>query len=156
MNRVGLNEISRMKEQVQELLRRVQSTADFGYVAFDSINATNELGDNALHCVWNDMEAVMLLVENGVDVNKNGENGFTPLKVAAEFASPAIVEYLIAHGANPTALYAEETYDAEKHKLHLQKLSQQIDALETQVNEQSGISAQQNAQATTHPKGRAV
>lgn len=134
-----------MNEQVRELLSRVRSTADFGYVAFDSINATNELGDNALHCVcvWDDMEAVKILVENGIDVNKCGENGFTPLKVAAEFASPKVVEFLIAHGADPTALYAEETYDAAKHKLHLQRLSQQIETLTAQVAEHCSDSAQQ-------------
>jgi len=134
-----------MNEQVRELLSRVQSTADFGYVAFDSINATNELGDNALHCVcvWDDFEAVKLLVENGIDVNQCGENGFTPLKIAVEYASPKVAEYLIAHGADPSAVNAEETYDAAKQRLHLQRLSQQIESLTAQVAEHCGDSAQQ-------------
>ena len=76
-----------MNKQVMELLRRVQSTADFGYVTFDSINATNALGDNALHCVcvWGDLEAVKQLVENGIDINQRGEHGFTPLRIAIDF-----------------------------------------------------------------------
>jgi hypothetical protein len=32
-----------MNPALRELLSRVQSTADFGYVTFDSVNATNEL-----------------------------------------------------------------------------------------------------------------
>lgn len=40
-----------MNKQVAELLERVGYTADFSYVTFDSINATNAFGDNALHCV---------------------------------------------------------------------------------------------------------
>jgi len=40
-----------MKPAVQAILDRVKKTADFGYVDFTDINATNALGENALHCV---------------------------------------------------------------------------------------------------------
>src|SRR5829696_7993023 len=130
-------EIAHMSEQLLELLRRVQSTADFGYVTFDSINTTNALGDNALHCVcvWGDLEAAKLLVENGIDINQRGERGFTPVKVALDFGFPEIAEYLIANGEDPAATEAAETFDSEKHVLHLQRLGQQIEMLEKQIAE---------------------
>jgi hypothetical protein len=89
-----------MNKSVIELLGQVKSTADFGYVTFDSINATNELGDNALHCVcvWGDMDAAKLLVENGIDVNQEGEFGFTPLRIAVDFGYLEIAEYLRISG----------------------------------------------------------
>ena len=138
-----------MNEQILELLRRVQSTADFGYVTFDSINVTNALGDNALHCVcvWGDLEAAKLLVENGIDVNQRGELGFTPLKVAVDFGFPRIAEYLIANGADQSAIDEEETFDPEKHALHLQRLGAQMEALEKHIAEQCGNDAQQPAAA---------
>jgi len=133
-----------MNEKVLELLRLVQSTADFGYVTYDSINATNALGDNALHCVcvWGDLEAAKLLVENGIDVNQRGERGFTPLKVAVDFGFPSIAEYLIANGANRAAADVEEPFDPARHALHLQRLGEQIEVLEKQIAQQCGDDAQ--------------
>jgi len=145
-----------MNDQVLELLRRVQSTADFGYVRFDSINATNALDDNALHCVcvWGDLEAAKLLVENGINVNQRGERGFTPLKVAVDFGFPRIAEYLIANGADRSAIDAEETFDPERHALHLQRLGEHIEALEKQIAEQCGNDVQQFVAADAPPSAR--
>jgi ankyrin repeat protein len=125
-----------MKAQVRELLKKIQSTADFGSVSFDSINDTNALGDNALHCVciWGDIEAVKLLVENGIDLHQRGEFGFTPLRVAAEFGHAAIVEYLLAEGADPSALDAPEVFDREANDRHLASLCEQIRRLEDQFS----------------------
>jgi len=80
-----------MGENLHELLERVKSTADFGYVEFNSINDTNALGDNALHCVcvWDYFEAAALLIENGINVNQIGEEGFTPFDVASDLAEKA-------------------------------------------------------------------
>ncbi|MDD2720032.1 MAG: ankyrin repeat domain-containing protein [Gallionella sp.] len=121
-----------LNERVVELLKKVKSTADFGYVKFDSINATNELGDNALHCVcvWGDLEAAKLLVENGINVNQQGELGFTPLRVAVDFGHNSITEYLKANGADSAAVDAPEKFDAEKNSLHFLRLGEEIEALE--------------------------
>jgi ankyrin repeat protein len=126
-----------MNERVVELLDRVKSTADFGYVVFDSINATNALGDNALHCVcvWGDLDSAKLLVENGINVNQPGEFGFTPLKVAFDFGHFAIAEYLKANGADPSTIDAPENFDPERNALHLQRLGENIEALEKQMDE---------------------
>jgi hypothetical protein len=121
--------------QIRELLDRVQSTADFGYVSFNSIHDTNVFGDNALHCVcvWGDLEAVQLLVANGINLNQRGEHGFTPVRVAAEFEHKDIVNYLLSQGADPTALDAPEMWDATAFSTHSEILGQQIEKLEAQL-----------------------
>ena len=124
-----------MNDQVRELLSRVQSTADFGYVTFDSINSTNSFGDNALHCIcrWGDLAAAKLLVENGININQVGEHGFTPLRVATEFGHTELSAYLVANGADAAALQAAETFDPKASAQHMRGLSEQIAKLEEQV-----------------------
>jgi len=94
-----------MKPEVQAILDRVKETADFGYVDFTDINATNALGDNALHCVivWGDYAATRVLIENGIDIQKHGEHGYTPLHQACAFGHKDIVELLLQSGADPFA-----------------------------------------------------
>jgi uncharacterized protein len=120
--------IMAMNESVIELLDRIKSTPDFCYVVFDSINATNALGDNALHCVcvWGELESAQLLVSNGIDINQQGEFGFTPLRVAVEFGNFKVAEYLKANGADPASIDAPEKFDREREALHLRKLEQEI------------------------------
>lgn len=117
-----------MKTHVRELLDRVQSTVDFGYVPFPSINDVNALGDNALHCicVWGDIEAAKLLVESGIDLHQQGEFGFTPLRVASDFGHSHIVEYLLAAGADPSALVAPEVFDGLAHAQHMTLLASEL------------------------------
>ena len=124
-----------MKANVRELLEKVRSTADFGSVPFESINDTNALGDNALHCVcvWGDLEAAKLLVENGINLHQRGEFGFTPLRVAAEFEHSLLVQYLLASGADPSALDAPEVFDREANAKHMNSLREQVKRIEVQV-----------------------
>jgi ankyrin repeat protein len=117
-----------MNDQIQDLLRSVQNTSDFGYVDFHSINDTNALGDNALHCVcsWGDMDAARMLVENGINLNQRGELGFTPLNVAIVFGHLSLADYLLAQGADPQALEAEPSFDRERQILHVKRLAEHI------------------------------
>lgn len=121
-----------MNDELRKLLQKVQSTADHGYVTFDTINDTNELGDNALHCVcyWGDYEAVKLLVENGIEVNQRGEYGLTPLGVALYEGHQKIADYLIANGATASPIEEQGKYYHEKHRLHMRRLSEEIEKLE--------------------------
>lgn len=137
-----------MNEALRELLQKVQSTADFGYVPFDSINDTNALGDNALHCacVWGDLEAVKLLVENGIEINQPGEFGFRPLNIAHDFGFREIADYLVAKGADTSVIGMEEVFDREKWDLHMQRLAEGIEALAKRIEEECGKSAQQVAE----------
>lgn len=43
---------------------------------------------------------VIILVENGANVNAQSLNGFTPLYMAAQENHEAVVRYLLSHGAN--------------------------------------------------------
>ena len=94
-----------MKPEVQAILARVKETADFGYVDFADINATNAVGENALHCVivWGDYDAARILIENGIDIQKHGDQGYTPLHEACAFGHKEIVELLLENGADPFA-----------------------------------------------------
>ena len=114
------------------MLRKVQSTADFGYVIFDSINATNAFGDNALHCVcvWDDLAIAKLLVENGINVNQSGEFGFTPLRIASQLSSTELISYLLENGADPRALDAPEVFDPKANSAHMAGLDEQLALLE--------------------------
>lgn len=121
-----------MNDQIQDLLRSVQNTPDFGYVDFHSINDTNALGDNALHCVcgWGDMDAARILVENGINLNQRGELGFTPLNVAMVFGHRSLADYLLAQGADPRALETEPCFDRERQILHVKRLTEHLRELE--------------------------
>lgn len=52
----------------------------------------------------NDIPTVMLLVENGADINQTDRMGFTPLHIAAWNGYVELTEYLLQKGANPNVL----------------------------------------------------
>ena len=125
-----------MNDQVKAVLGRVRQTADFGYVTFDDISATNALGDNAIHCVcvWGDIEAARLLVEAGININQKGEHGFTPLAVAEDFGHGDIAELLRSRGAVRGGSLATP-HDRERHAEHLRRLDEAIVALQREIDE---------------------
>jgi len=86
------------------LLKTVSDTTDFSYVKFNSINETNLLGANALHCVaiWGEVSSAQILIENGIEINKNGEHGYTPLHEAISQENIEMVKYLLSNGADPS------------------------------------------------------
>ncbi len=126
-----------MNPEVEAILERVQSTADYGYVDFTDINATNVFGDNALHCVivWGDYEAARTLIANGININQRGELGYTPLHTAYEFDRPEIVKLLLASGADTSERVEDEKpVILVRHREHLEKLSQSIEELAMQID----------------------
>lgn len=127
-----------MNKALRELLDQVESVPDFSGIKLNQVNDTNSFGDNALHCVcvWGDIEAAKLLVENGINIEQQGEGGFTPLKVAQDFAKHELVKYLISIGANKEALNAEFQFDAEKNAQHINKLKEGVDELEKTIDSQ--------------------
>jgi len=57
--------------------------------------------DNCLHiaALRGNLRAVELLVKAGLNVNQQGDMGYTPLHYAA---TPEVVSFLLAHGASTT------------------------------------------------------
>jgi ankyrin repeat protein/cell wall assembly regulator SMI1 len=49
--------------------------------------------------LWNDEELVRALVDAGADVDFRCEDGTTPLYLAAQYGSPAVVQFLLQRGA---------------------------------------------------------
>lgn len=125
-----------MSRDLIELLETIKQTPDFYAVEFSTINDTNALGDNALHCVcvWGDLAAAKLLIENGIDINQRGEGDFTPLNVALELEHQELANYLISAGADTSVIGAKFKYDAEKNREHLQGMAAEIKALEEKIN----------------------
>jgi ankyrin repeat protein len=73
---------------------------------FSDVNACNSDGDNGLHCVvrWDDLSAAKALLDAGIDINKAGDLGYTPLHVACMRGNVEMVRLLIDRGANLFAL----------------------------------------------------
>ncbi len=125
-----------MNKALRELLDQVGSVPDFIGIELRDINDTNAFGDNALHCVcvWGDLDAARLLVAGGINIEQQGEGGFTPLKVADEFGHTEMVSYLLAMGANPDALQAKFQFNPEADARHMKSLRIGIEALEKNRN----------------------
>lgn len=129
-----------MNRDLTELLEKIKGVPDFYGVQFDSVNDTNALGDNALHCVcvWGDINAAKLLIEQGINIDQPGEGGFTPLNLALDFGHQELASYLISAGADTSVIGAEFKYDREKDKKHLQGMAAEIKALEAKLNNTCG------------------
>jgi ankyrin repeat protein len=95
-----------MDEQIKRIFARLRETCDFGKTDFSDVNACNGDGDNGLHCVvrWGDLSAANALIEAGIDVNKAGDLGYTPLHVACMQGNVEMVKLLVDKGANMFAL----------------------------------------------------
>jgi ankyrin repeat protein len=95
-----------MSGQLQTIFARLRETADFADTDFSDVNATSSDGDNALHCVarWGDLAAAKALIEAGIDVNKAGDLGYTPLHVACMQGNAEMVGLMVDSGADVLAL----------------------------------------------------
>lgn len=73
-----------MNEDLQAIFARLRGTSEFAEADFSNVNATSSDGDNALHCVvrWGDVKAAKALFDAGIDINKAGDLGYTPLHIA--------------------------------------------------------------------------
>src|SRR5215475_12543396 len=95
-----------MGDQLEEIFERLHGTIGFADTDFSDVNATSSDGDNALHCVvrWGDLAATKALVDAGIDVNRAGDLGYTPLHVACVQGNAEMVRLLIENGADVFAL----------------------------------------------------
>ena len=99
-------------------------------------NATNALGDNALHCVcvWGDLEAARILIEGGININQKGEHGFTPLAVAEDFGHAGIAELLRSLGARRGGSL-DTPSDPDSRAAHLRRLDEVITTTRREIDE---------------------
>ncbi|MGA9474432.1 MAG: ankyrin repeat domain-containing protein [Terriglobales bacterium] len=95
-----------MDDQIKHIFARLRETCDFAETDFSDVNACSSDGDNGLHCVvrWDDLSAAQALIDAGIDVNKAGDLGYTPLHVACMRGNVEMVRLLIDKGANMFAL----------------------------------------------------
>jgi ankyrin repeat protein len=95
-----------MNSPLELIFSRLRQTADFARTDFSDVNATCSDGDNALHCVvrWDDLTAAKVLIDGGVDINKAGDLGYTPLHAACMKGNAEMVKLLVDKGADLFAL----------------------------------------------------
>src|SRR5580693_1151240 len=95
-----------MDERVEQIFARLRETCDFAETDFSDVNACASDGDNGLHYVvsWDDLAAAKALIDAGIDVDKAGDLGYTPLHVACMRGNIEMVQLLIDNGANLFAL----------------------------------------------------
>lgn len=100
-----------MTDDLVALLEKVKSTADFTYVDFNDVNATNSWSENALHVVafWGDLPFTIARLHG------NDEN--------CEVVSAYLKGLASNHAPSP----------AQKH---IAALSGEIEALEKKINEE--------------------
>src|SRR6266567_1076417 len=91
-----------MNKQLEHIFARLRETCDFAETDFSDVNACSSDGDNGLHCVvrWGDFSAGKTLIDAGIDVNKAGDLGYTPLHVACMNGNVEMVTLLIDKGAD--------------------------------------------------------
>jgi ankyrin repeat protein len=95
-----------MNERTKEILARVHDLPDFEGVDSSDINGCGTDGDNALHVVvrWGDVSDAKELIDAGIDVNKAGDLGYTPLHIACMGGNREMVGLLLESGADLFAL----------------------------------------------------
>jgi ankyrin repeat protein len=93
-------------ERVKRFLASLGELPDFAGIDLSDINRCATDGDNALHfAVRNgDLGLANDLIEAGIEINKAGDLGYTPLHVACICGNLEMVKLLIENGADVFAL----------------------------------------------------
>jgi ankyrin repeat protein len=92
-----------MDEKVRSILAQLRRSPEFDEDAdFSNVNVCAIDGDNALH--WasrsGDSVAAKALIAAGINVNKAGDLGYTPLHVACMQGDLEMIKLLLANGAD--------------------------------------------------------
>jgi hypothetical protein len=83
-----------MQEEVARFLASLRETADFESVDMSDVNACASDGDNALHVAVRKAGVAIAraLMDAGIEINKAGDLGYTPLHVACMYGNLDMVE----------------------------------------------------------------
>jgi ankyrin repeat protein len=95
-----------MDDQLKQIFAKLRGTFGFAKADFSDVNVCDGDGDNALHYVvrWGDLHAAKALIDAGIDVNKAGDLGYTPLHTACMKGNLEMIKLLISKGADLFAL----------------------------------------------------
>ena len=100
-----------MGSGLEEIFARLHGTADFADTDFSDVNATRAVA--TMHSIdvlrWGDLAAAKALIDTGIDVNKAGDLGYTPLHVACLRGNAEMVKLLIDSGVDVFALSEGDT-----------------------------------------------
>ena len=100
-----------MSPEVRAIFERLAELPLWLGVELQHVNACNADGDNALHWVarTGDVDAAKLLLAAGIEIDKRGDLGHTPLHEAAAAGHKEMVLLLVEHGADVFALTEGDT-----------------------------------------------
>jgi ankyrin repeat protein len=95
-----------MNDAVALILSSLRESCDFAESDLSGINACAGDGDNALHVLVrrDDLSGAKALIEAGIDINKAGDLGYTPLHNACMRGNMDMVKLLVEKGADLFAL----------------------------------------------------
>lgn len=98
--------VTGLNEEVKHILDSMRDSADFIDRDMSDINVSAIDGDNALHSIVRsgDLRAAKLLIEAGIDLNKAGDLGFTPLHIACMQGNFEMAALLVGKGADLFAM----------------------------------------------------
>ncbi len=100
-----------MSPELAVLLEKIGGMPMYFGLDFSDINASSSDGDNALHIVagWGDVAGAKLLIDAGIEIDKRGDRGYTPLHQACITGDPETVRLLADNGADLYALTEGDT-----------------------------------------------
>jgi len=97
-----MNEASILKELQEKFSDLINYEADDPLEMIDPITYCTPEGESCLHiaAIRGDIRAVELLIKAGLDINKPGDMGNTPLHYANKFGHRDVADFLIRQGAS--------------------------------------------------------
>ena len=104
-----------MNDQLKEIFERYKKVPDFYGAAEINVNSRTPYNDQIIHIVScnGDVDSLALLLENGANINSQGESGFTPLHYSVEQEKHDLLAYLVKNGAD-TSLRNDDGQTAEE------------------------------------------
>jgi len=95
-----------MEEAISRFLAELHELPEFAGADASDLNVCSTDGDNSLHFAArrNDLRIAKALIDAGIEVNKAGDLGYTPLHIASMAGNLEMVKLLVASGADLFAL----------------------------------------------------